>query len=672
MVDLSNVVDAFLGRNSKQRNHKDIDRILELLGGGEEKKAEEESDLSPGAIVKLLKEEHERKQRSADSWNKAFEEAIAPHLLDHENFKPKIFFETLFSTLKKRLGRDGATRYIDDLASYVIKHLDVFIRRAHGTGSKIQKEPFALMPINASDENFKVLKEGTGFLGQVVNKDPSQPHMYEVRITGPDLAEKLYRMDTSTSLIELKKNHKYKMRTTGAYHKGRLHVLVPDAQRGELFMMALSDQVPKMLNDGVRDFLETEYKEDIGKVEHAIKKLEDRIRKLDEDIKDAHKAGNDTKVEELEKEKEEALSSFEQLTKMGIPEAEKFVKEERHESPFKQKILKYESPFEFWTKYHPPEAMSIEQDFNEDDIAKTRKALGEALKDMHGDYKGLPYNKLAEFLMEAIYSVPVPSEKSGWHQVFLKKVEEYIAKEKSSVKFNKDDVTHVIKEIQKVLLKDERFKNLRENLLHYKMRGLIRHAFMEDNVLKRTVDQIWDKPITDTAHLTSEYRMLEELKVNKEISPKMYRDIVEEETVSRFRKYLEPELLQKGLDIAVAIGDAVGKQDFMVGRLKKLFLTDLWQLEEDKLAEKIKLFNEYMMAFPVKEDVATRAERDRVYKEIATLIEQDFTKVAPAEEKSRRRPKKVQELEKVIEDKPIEKIIRDRDPDLMKELENLF
>lgn len=179
-------------------------------------------------------------------------------------------------------------------------------------------------------------------------------------------------------------------------------------------------------------------------------------------------------------------------------------------------------------------------------------------------------------------------------------------------------------------------------------------------------------------HLAAEYAMLEALKRSKHISPAVYRDFVEDETVSRYRRYLADGALEKAFDVIVGIGHGVGMIDDMVTRMKKLFLTDLWQLEDSEGDRKVKLFNGYLKRFPEREDYKCSKERDRVYNDIRRMIAEgvgiktdDLGKEEKAEKGRRQRKPKI-DVEKVVEDKPIEKVIRERDPDLIKELEALF
>jgi len=671
-------LDLFFDRVARKRVDLEIDRILALLGEVE-KKAEDEGveELSPSAIEKLLKEEHERKQRGAGSWNRAFYEEMVPFIVDHENFKEKketgeggIFFKTLMGALIKRLGRDGATRYVDDLASFVLRHLDIYVRQAHGTGTKVVKEPIGAMSIRPSDENFNLMHEvGTRFVGKVVNEDPSRPFIYTVKVEGRDLKGKSYSMDTSASHLDLDEGHKYRMETTSHTGVGKIFVRVEGAQRHDVHVMLLTDQISKVLTNGIRDFLQTEYKEDIGKVEHAIKSLEGKVKKLDREIEGE---GDEGKVEKLEKERDGYLGQLEELTKMGVPSAQKFVKEERVEHPFSRKMQKYPA-YSDWYKYHSQVIEDIPVEAEAGQLEKVQHDLKGALEEMHGDYKGIPFGDLADLMMDAIYEVPDPSKKKGWTVKFEGKLTDYLKNKKvEGVEITKDDVPRIIKKVQQTLLGDERFKNLKQNLIRTKMRGVLKHAAVAEGVedLRRSIDQIWAP--ANRAQMSAEYMMLETMKKTKDIPVSTWRFVVEKETIEKFRKLLGGEKLADALDIIVAIGHGVGMQDSLTNQLKKLFLTEVWSLEDEEAQKKVDLFNAYVRVFPAAEDLRMQRERDRVYNDIKDLIQRaiDFEHGHKGPDKRERKPKF--DPEKILEEKPIEKIIKERDPDLIEELESIF
>jgi hypothetical protein len=206
------------------------------------------------------------------------------------------------------------------------------------------------------------------------------------------------------------------------------------------------------------------------------------------------------------------------------------------------------------------------------------------------------------------------------------------------------------------------------------MRKLMKHAAVDNDALKRTLDQIWEKP-EDYPNLTLEYKKLEELRKGKEIAPSFYRSVVEEGTIKKFREYIENHKLVDAIDVIKAITASLGAYDSVIIKMKKILLTEAWHIDESsKLPEKISIFNKYVKIFPIKEDYQVREERDRLYNDIKAMIEEDIMKVKVKDEpkKTTRRQKGIQDLEKVVEDKPIQLIMEQRDPEMYKELAELF
>jgi hypothetical protein len=229
--------------------------------------------------------------------------------------------------------------------------------------------------------------------------------------------------------------------------------------------------------------------------------------------------------------------------------------------------------------------------------------------------------------------------------------------------------------MRKMLLEDERFKNLRLNLIRHKMREVMKKA--EDNDeghLKRTLDKIWLSP-TPT-NLGAEYGMLDGLKRSKAIPTELYRKVVEEETAKKFREYLNKTglKLNDALNIVFSISEAVGMFDSLGVRLRKIFLTELWQLDDTDDSKKT-LFSRYIKKIPEKFDRLIQKERDRVYFDIYKVIENEVQELIPSKKEKEKRDIKKEDLvhiEKLLEDSGLEKMIKERNPDLIKEINSIF
>jgi Xaa-Pro aminopeptidase len=107
------------------------------------------------------------------------------------------------------------------------------------------------------------------------------------------------------------------------------------------------------------------------------------------------------------------------------PKADAALAEELKQHPLHRKMLKYPA-YEEWYKYHSEVVEGIPSEVSLSDLKKVEGDLSEALTKMHGDYKGIPYKVLAEFLMQSIYEVSDPSKEQGWKSRFSEKIEKYI------------------------------------------------------------------------------------------------------------------------------------------------------------------------------------------------------------------------------------------------------
>lgn len=456
-------------------------------------------DLSEVDVEKKLKEEMHRltSPGSVKKWNQSFKDLIKPHLNDPENLDKasSMFFSALNKKLKTHYDEATVVNYLEELMTYVEKHLDVFLKAVHGTG-KIDLDPSGFFFIRSDDENKDTFtRPGATFKCEVLHM--KQPFFYTIKIMGPGIKEGEYLINVSKSHLDLDPGSIYKLEVTSKKEdereegeedkKSRIRVLLHGGvERQQHHLKINSSQVFELLSKAFDRFAKEVIipghaaekgfsrgdSEKVKKLKKELKEKEDRFEKTKDknkkerllavinDLKDKldqeHRGGPGESKKEIHRlmnlPKEHSL--HEDIGKYSPAELprEKSLGEvfERGESPVDDIA---QGLFYLGAKGAPGSSetdSTLMEDVPvthppEEDYERASKKLGLALEKLKGDYKGIPMATLGKMVMTATFRAFDPAESGGgtadtWQTLLFQEMEDYAGRHPKDVR--KLDAVH--------------------------------------------------------------------------------------------------------------------------------------------------------------------------------------------------------------------------------------
>jgi len=404
------------------------------------------------------------------------------------------------------------------------------------------------------------------------------------------------------------------------------------------------------------------------------------------------------------------------LDNSSIQSQYKIQEELKEEPKFKEEREKYEDTHKLWygfeftpgtvdlgkgkpdDRYLNPKKkpyggpLKPETSFNSEVATKLEKDLSNSLND-EGDYKGIPYRKLIEMMMDSIGTVDDPLKDDSWKSKFLEVVEDYANKaEGVDLKIPKGSgarsrfLNDFIGTIQEKILTDKRFKRLQDNLAREYKREFFRKAdftpanpaeprkeFKEFDMdkeqledIKNRIEKLWDTPVSNEKQLKGLYKRIRE----SEMSRSQAKSHVEKPLLDSFKKYLGTDL-KKAMEALKTVEDHLSGYPWLVDRMKWFLLLELWHIEEDDIQEKVDRFIDYRDMFKSEqESIKTNDMRKKIVKDI-----DDFLRVSPLllkhKKKKTRRPKSPPKT-LTRDQEEVKDTIREKDKGLMTEFRDIF